>query len=275
MSSLTIEAPEGAEIHQFSVVIPIEAEAIKRDALALCKAIAGVPASDAELAKAVEAVKKTKQIISEVDKTRKAIIAPFKAIIDDARAKELQFVNELETERDRVTGLANHYEQLKQRAAREAQEKIERETREAKQREEAAQREVERLKREAEIATGAGKIELEKKALAASLAAEDAALDAPSTVAVIPAKVAGYSAKEIIDFECVEPFAFATAYPEFWSKQDDNETLKIKRREILEELNKFPNRFTTTPYPDELPEKPGAFPHPPGLRIYHRIRSRI
>lgn len=249
-------------------IIPSAVE-LKKEALALSVPIKKVE-TEQEQALAVNALTALKAITRGMEATRKAVKAPVLDLGRKIDAVASEFTSDVDREEMRISGMVNHYQKLQLRLKREAEEKIEREQREAQRLAE----EAERLRKEAE----------EKPELLPEVAkAEEAAFDAQmsSEVSAGPLAVAkpkGLVVKSRINFQIEDAHVFCQAYPQFFSWNAETETLKLKRREILEELNREDGKgiFSLTTFPEELPDqKDSRIVKPAGMRVFEETKSHV
>lgn len=241
----------------FAVAIPAESQKI-RDAVVKRRQAFKVCNDDAQLAKITDVIRDAKALLKEVELTRKSLAAPFEAIVKKLRATEVTFSDPLKKVVEDLTGMGRNYEQRKLRQEEE-------EAAALKAKAAQVQETVAKL-----IESGD------------ELAAERAAFAAPteSQLARKPTKVIGFSAKEVICFEVVDPIAFCQAHDKLWSWNKETENLHVMRREITELLNDRmikPNPFWDSPFPEDLPatKDARALPNVPGLKLWWGMKSRI
>jgi hypothetical protein len=104
----------------------------------------------------------------------------------------------------------------------------------------------------------------------------DLELNAETTTLSLIDKPKGLAVRQRMNFQVTDPILFIQAYPQFWKWNADNESLKLDRMRILEELNKDAGIFHKTVFPEEL--SAGANPElvrPPGIRVYEEIKAHV
>ena len=255
-------------------VIARSALKLKQDALAAAKPVKRVENPE-EQQLAVAVLKDLKSIRKAMEDTRKLVKAPVielgKKIDDTAR----DFMQELDREENRVQGLINHYQREELRKQREVEQELERQRQETARLEAEAQKQRETAELavdpDAQRAAAREAARLEKEA-------EERRLDEELVGTITVAKPAGLIVKQRLDFQILDPHVFMEAYPQFWTWHADTETLKLKRREILEELNREDNKgiFHRTQFPEELPDKKGSrLVKPPGMNIFEDTKSHV
>lgn len=246
-----------------------DAQELKKQALALSIPITKVE-NDQEQALAVNALQALKAITRGMEATRKAVKAPVLELGKKIDAVAAEFITEVDREEMRISGMVNHHQKTLLRLKREAEE-----AEAAKQRE--AQRladEAERLRKEAEV-----KPELAPQAAEAQEKAFDAQMAGEltgGTVAIMKPK--GLVVKSRLNFQIEDAIVFSQAYPEFWTWNAETETLKLKRREILEQLNREDGKgiFHETKFPEELPDHKGSrIVKPAGMRVFSEVKSHV
>ena len=112
---------------------------------------------------------------------------------------------------------------------------------------------------------------LENQALDMELSAE---------VAIVPGidKPKGLAVRQRINFQVTDPIVFVQAWPKIWKANDDNETLKVDRMRVLDELNKTIGlgAFHRTKFPEELSATDDSrLVRPAGLRVYEEIKAHV
>lgn len=246
-----------------------DAQKLKKQALALSVPITKVE-TEQDQALAVNALQALKAITRGMEATRKAVKAPVLELGKKIDAVAAEFVCEVDREEMRISGHVNHFQREQLRLQREAQAKAEAEQREAQR----LTDEAERLRKEAE----------QKPELAPAVAAaEEKALDAQmageltgGAVAIVKPK--GLVVKSRLNFQITDAIVFCQAYPQFWTWHAETETLKLKRREILEDLNREDGKgvFHTTRFPEELPDQKGSrICKPAGMRVFEEVKSHV
>lgn len=248
-----------------------DAQELKKQALALSVPITKVE-TEQEQALAVNALQALKAITRGMESTRKAVKAPVLELGKKIDAVAATFTAEVEFEEGRISGHINHFQQLLLRKKREEEERLAAEQRETQRLEE----EAARLRAEAEKKNDPALKEqaaaLEEKALDAQMAGE------LSAGPLVVAKPKGLVVKSRINFQVTDPHVFCQAYPQFFSWNAETETLKVKRREILEALNREDGKgiFHETQFPEELPDHKGSrIVKPAGLRVFEETSSHV
>lgn len=246
-----------------------DAQALKKQALALSIPITKVE-TEQEQALAVNALQALKAITRGMEATRKSVKAPVLELGKKIDAVASTFVTEVDREEMRISGFVNHYQRTQLRLKREAEEAAEQERLKAQH----LAIEAERLRKEAEskpeLLPEAAKAE--EKAFDAQMAGEFTG----GTVAIVKPK--GLVVKSRLNFQIEKPIEFCQAYPQFFSWNADTETLKLKRREILEELNRADGKgiFHETIFPEELPDEKGSrIVKPLGMRVFEETSSHV
>ena len=228
------------------------AYALQKAAIAAAKPILKVE-TDEEQMVAVAALQLLKNLRNGMETTRKLVKAPVLDLGKRIDAKAADFLEEPDREEKRIAGLINHRQRQIMEAQRVEQQRIEREQAEVLRLEDEARR-----KREAAERAGDDKLKAEAKKLEA--AAFDKKMEAEvSGTQVVVSKPKGLVVKNQINFRIIDPFLFCKAYPHFFTWHKETETLKLRRREILEELNKEGTLFK------------GA----PGLEVFEDLKSHV
>lgn len=250
-------------------IIP-SAIALKNEALALSVPITKVE-TEQDQALAVNALTALKAITRGMEATRKAVKAPVLELGKKIDKVAADFIQEVDREETRLTGHINHYQREQLRLKREAEEKAAREQAEAQRLEEEAARLRAEAEKKNDPALKEEAVKLEEKALDAQMAGE---LSAGGPLAV--AKPKGLVVKSRLNFQIEDAIVFCQAYPQFFNWNPDTETLKLKRREILEELNKERGLFHSTTFPEELPDnKDSRIVKPIGMRVFEETSSHV
>jgi hypothetical protein len=241
--------------------ITADAFQLREKAVALAKPIQKV-ATEQEQTAAVAALRELKAIRTGMESTRKAVKAP---VLDLARKIDNiagDFVSEIIDEELRLQGMINHYQRKQLDAQREEQERLQREAQTA-----------EELKRKAEQETNPErKSDLEARALDMELGSE---VSAPLAVA----KPKGLVVRERVNFKLTDAIVFCQGYPQFWKWNTENESLKLDRMAILDELNHPSGKglFHRTHWPECLtadPAKPELV-RPPGMEVFLETKSHV
>jgi hypothetical protein len=253
-------------LKDFSGVPEITQDAyqLRKEALDGARPIARVETPEQQV-EAVAALRRLKEIRSGMEASRKAVKAPVLDLGRKIDAIAHEFLTECDKQEGRIQGLINHY-QRKQAELRAAEElKLEQQTLTAGQlRQEAAKHRA--------VGEHAKADALENQALDMELSAE---------VAIVPGidKPKGLTVRNRINFQVIDPIVFCQAYPKMWKASDDNETLKVDRLRVLDELNPKNGGvglFHKTTFPEELPA--GDDPRlvrPAGLRVYEEIKAHV
>lgn len=249
-------------------IIPSAVE-LKKEALSLSVPIKNVE-TEQEQALAVNALTALKAITRGMEATRKAVKAPVLDLGKKIDKVAADFIQEVDREEMRITGMVNHYQREQLRLKREAEEQLAREQREAQR----LSDEAERLRKEAEQ-----KPELLPEVAKAEAAAFDAQMTSELSAGPLAvAKPKGLVVKSRINFQIEDAIVFCQAYPQFWTWNAETETLKLKRREILEELNREDGKgiFNLTTFPEELPDQKGSrIVKPAGMRVFEETKSHV
>lgn len=225
---------------------------LKKNALAKAAPIVKVETEQEQMA-AVAALKDLKDIRTGMEATRKAVKAPVLALSKKIDSTAETFTAETDKEELRLQGLINHF-QRKQREAKEAEEKrIQREQAEALRLEEEAKRKREEAERTNDPKLKAEAAEIEQKAFEKGMANELA----PTVTVENPR---GLVVKSRMNYQITDPIAFCIGNQSFLSWHADTETLKVKRREVLEDINR---------------ENGALLIKPAGIRIFDELKSHV
>lgn len=243
------------------------AQELKVKALALARPIAKVE-TEAEQAIAIDALQALKALRTGMEATRKAVKAPVLELGKQIDSIASDFLDDCTKQEGRLQGLVNHFQRAQLDKQRAEEERIRREQAEAQRLEDEAKRKREEAERANDPVLIQEAVKLEERALDASMAGE---LSAP----IVVAKPKGLVVKSRLNFQITDPHVFMQAYPQFWTWHEDTETLKLKRREILEELNKDRGVFHMTEFPEELPPNGSRIAKPPGVRIFEETKSHV
>lgn len=244
-----------------------DAQELKKQALALSIPITKVE-TEQEQALAVNALQALKAITRGMEATRKSVKAPVLELGKKIDAVAAEFVTEVDHEEMRVSGHINHYQKTQLRLKREAEEQAAREQQEAQRLAE----EAERLRKEVE--SNPELLPQVEKAEAAAFDAQMAVEFTDGTVAI--AKPKGLVVKSRLNFQITDAILFCQAFPQFFGWNVETEILKLKRREILEELNKERGIFHATQFPEELPDrKESRIVKPLGMRVFEETSSHV
>lgn len=248
-----------------------EAHALKAQAIALAVPITKVE-TEQEQALAVNALQALKAISKGMETTRKAVKAPVLDLGKQIDSIAANFLQDSDREELRLQGLINHFQRKQIEAQRAEEERIRREQAEAERLEEAARklRDEAQTSGNPELAQQA--TELEAKAFEKSMEGELS----PAPLAIIKPK--GLVVKQRLIFQIMDAHVFCEAYPQFFHWNAETETLKLKRREILEELNREDGKgvFHMTQFPEELPDhKDSRIVKPAGMRVFEQTTSHV
>jgi hypothetical protein len=197
-----------------------EAYALRNRALKLAQTIFRVT-NEIEQSAAVLALQELKTLRVGIEQSRKLVKAP---VIDlgkriDAIASD--FLSEPVKLEGKLGGMINHFQKEGLKKQREAQEQLEREAKEAERLRELAAKEANPEKKQ----------ELEQQAF-------DKQMDTEVAMPLAVAKSKGLIVKERRNFKITDPIAFVHAYPKHWKWHPDTETLKLRRIDLLDELNR-------------------------------------
>ena len=225
--------------------------------------------SDQDLQTATVAFRALADLRRNMDKSRKAVAAPVDDLKKEINRQAGDFIAEPEKEEARIEGLINHYQRQKLQQQRDAEAARDRELQAAqtqltgaqtKENQAAALREKAKTAKPAEAARLIKQAEaLESEALDMALNVESAALTVTGPVAGFKPK--GLSVKVQFDYQVLKSYEFISSHPEFWTWNEKDETYKIKRRELLEEINKEGGMF--------------AVNAPRGLNIFESVKSNV
>jgi len=232
---------------------------LREKALALAKPIQKV-VTEQDQVTAVAALRELKAIRTGMESTRKAVKAPVLDLSKKIDNIAGDFVAEVEAEELRLQGMINHHQRKLLDAQRDEQERLQHEAQAAEELKRKAEREKDPEK----------KAELEAQALDKELEGE---VSAPLAIA----KPKGLVVRVKLDFKVTDAILFAQAYPDFWGAHDDNETLRVKRMDVLDELNRADGRgiFHRTRWPECLSDNPAKpeLVKPPGLNVFESVKS--
>jgi hypothetical protein len=230
------------------------AYALQKAAIAAAKPILKVE-TDEEQAVAVAAMQLLKNLRSGMETTRKLVKAPVLDLGKRIDAKAADFLEEPEREEKRLAGLINHRQREIMEAQRKEQQRIEREQAEVLR----LEAEAKRKREEAERAND-DKLKAEAKKLEA--AAFDKKMEAEvSGTEIVVSKPKGLIVKQRLNFEVTDAIALCHALPRFFHWNPETETLKLRRRDILEELNAAASK--------------AEIKTPIGMRIFEDLRTHV
>ncbi len=238
-----------------------EAFKLRESAIALAAPIQSVT-NDQELVAAVAALRELKRIRSGMEATRKAVKAPVLELGKAIDAKAADFIEDVLKQEGRLTGMVNHFERKQRDQARADAERLEREKAEALALQKKADEEKDPDKKQAFTDQAFD------KQMEADAAAGTIALSQPRGLVV----------REKVNFRIKDPIVFVQAYPQFFKWNADNESLKLDRMRVLDELNREDRKgvFHMTHFPEELaPAAKPAFVKPPGMEIFADLKTHV
>lgn len=259
--NIKLEPIDAGEAFSGTVTTP-ETALTQRDALTEASATLTAIANQEELETGVAYLRDVGEMLKITEKSRKEHKQPFwdfGVMIDAFAAK---FSAPLEKEKNRLSGLVNHYQRQQLEDKRIADAKAAKEAADAKRAAEEAAKAI----ADAEKKNDAGAL------LEAQLQLEEAAMTAKaaSTVLAAPTNTPkGLVTKVRYDFQITDPLKFVAAAHRFIKFQDDNETLKVDRTAILKAIN---HDTDPTWLP---PEGQDSITHPFGIRIFRDIKSHV
>jgi hypothetical protein len=264
-------------LKNFSGVPEITQDAwqLKKDALASARTVARVETAEQQLT-AVAALKKLKEVRSGIEDSRKAVKAPVLLLGRKIDEIARNYVEEIERQYGRLSGMINHYQRKQLAIQGEERDKIE------SSQTLAAQLRGKAAKLRENAATMFKDSAPQKLAITQAEQMEREAFDLEmnTELALIPAieKPKGLVVKNRINFQVTDAIVFAQAWPQFWKWHEDTETLKLDRMRILDELNREDQRglFHMTRFPEELSQtEDRRLVQPAGLRVYEEIKSHV
>lgn len=260
-------------LRNFAGTLEIAPDAHELKALALAVAIPIAKVEDeAEQAAAVAALRDLKKIRIGIEAARKSVKAPVNALGTQIDHIASAFMADANREEMRLQGLINHFQRKQLDAQRAEEERIRREQVEAQRLSDEAQRKREEAERANDPALKQEAAKLEEKALDAQMSGELAG----GTVVIAKPKV--LVVRSQLNFQITDAIVFCQAFPEFFTWNAETETLKLKRRQILEELNREDcrGRFHLTHFPEELPEKKDSrIVRPAGMTVFEQTKSHV
>lgn len=248
-----------------------DAYALKKAAIELALPIKKVETED-EQALAVAVLKEFKSIRTGIEATRKSVKAPVIELGKKIDSIASMFMEDANREEQRLQGLINHYQRKQLELQRAEEERLRREQAEAARLVEEARRKQEEAERANDPALKREAAKLEERALDAQLSNE------LSGGVVAVAKPKGLVVKSRLNFEITDAILFCQAWPQFFTWHADTETLKVKRREIVEELNRedCKGAFHLTHFPEELPTQTDSrIVRPAGMRVFEETKSHV
>lgn len=246
----------------------------RNDITAITATISQVTTPD-ELERATKGLGLVSKFLKAAEDDANTIKRPRKAWMDNLRDFMADFISPAEKEKQRLTGLINHYQRVKLEEADARTREEAREKADNLKRQEEAQQEQRKLMDELTKAkTAKARQDLEAKLIEMQMKAEDIALDlqAEPSKAIEIAKPGNLTVRVRLDFKITNPHAFIESYPEFWKWNEETETFKLDRRKFLEELNKpAPNTFQWLKFPEEQPID--GIPKPCGCNVFKDVSS--
>jgi len=248
-----------------------DAYALKKAALDLAAPIKTVETEE-EQTLAVAVLQEFKSIRTGIEATRKSVKAPVLDLGKRIDSIAATFMEDTSREEQRLQGLINHFQRKLLDAQRAEEERIRQEQAEAARLAAEAQRKKEEAERANDTALKKEAAQLEEKALDAQLSNELAG------GAIVVAKPKGLVVKSRLNFQIEDAIIFCQAWPQFFTWNADTETLKVKRREILEELNRedCKGAFHLTHFPEELPaQKDSRIVRPAGMRVFEETKAHV
>jgi hypothetical protein len=251
-----------------------DAWALKKAALEAARPVARVETPEQQ-ATAVEALRKLKEVRSGIEQSRKAVKAPVLELGRKIDEIARNYVEEIEKQYGRLSGLINHYQRKLLQEQNEEVDKLKsQETLVTQLREKAAKLRATAMQASSKshaIAWFREADELEAKAFDLEMKTELVAvseLDKPKGLVV----------RNRINFQVLDAIVFAQAWPKYWKWNPETETLKLDRMRILDELNREDGRgeFHMTRFPEELSQvEDRRLVQPAGLRVYEETKAHV
>lgn len=175
------------------------------------------------------------------------------------------FSEPLEKEKNRLSGLVNHFQRRQLEAKQAAETKARKEQEEAARVAEAAAKAIADAEKKGDVGA----------LLDAQLKAEEAALTVQAASAVLAAPTntpKGLVTKVGYDFQITDSFALisALALREFWKWNEKEETFKFDRAGFLKGINHADASLWMLP-----PEGQDSITHPFGIRVYVSVKSHV
>jgi hypothetical protein len=238
-------------LREFSGVPEITPDAyqLRKEALDAARPVARVENAEQQL-EAVAALRRLKEIRTGMETSRKAVKAPVLELGRKIDAIAATFLEECSKQEGRLQGLINHYQRKQLEAKND---------------------ETGKLKEMQERAAQLRKEGRESEAFDLEMSLE---------IAVVPGidKPRGLAVRQRINFQVTDPILFVQAWPQFWKHSDENETLRVDRMRVLDELNKPDGNgaFHKTRFPEELSANDDPrLVRPAGLRVYEEIKAHV
>lgn len=238
-----------------------DAWTLKKAALEAARPVARVETPEQQQV-AIEALQKLKEVRAGIEASRKLVKAPVLELGRKIDEIARNYVEEIERQYGRLSGLINHYQQKLLRERSQEELKLE------QSQDKAAQL----RKRAAELPDDdPRKVNLIAEAF-------DLEMNTELAVVPVPEKPKGLVVRNRINFQVIDPIVFAQAWPKYWKWNPETETLKLDRMRILDELNREDGRgdFHMTRFPEELPtSEDRRLVQPAGLRVYEETRAHL
>jgi hypothetical protein len=252
---------------QGKIEVTPDAYELKREAIKAASAIAKVETPEQQIA-AVAVLREVKAVINGMEQTRKAVKAPVLALGKEIDATAHGFIQEVDKQYGRLTGLINHYQKKLAREKAEEELKIQQEEQTAARLREQA----------ANLRASATNKYTESEARKLEQEAFD--LEMNTELAVVPGieKPKGLVVRNRINFQVLDAIVFCQAWPDFWKWHAETETLKLDRMRILDELNRedCAGCFHKTRFPEELSRSDDRrLVQPAGLRVYEDLKAHL
>jgi len=246
---------------------------LKQEALAAARPIARVETPEQQVT-AVAALKLLKELRGGMETTRQAVKRP---VLDLGRKIDniaRGFMEDVEKQYGRLSGLINHYQRKVARVQHEEADKIaSKETLATQLRDKASI-----LRQQALVADKPSKAKAFNDE-AARIEHEAFDLEMQTELAVVPGieKPKGLVVRNKINFQVTDAIVVAQAFPQFWKWHPETETLKLDRMRILDELNKEGGGFFhETRFPEELSQtEDRRLVQPAGLRVFEETKTHI
>jgi hypothetical protein len=281
-------------LKDFNGVIEVTpgAHELKSKAMALARAVNDVKTPEQQ-STAVAALRELKEVRNGIEATRKSVKAPVLALgkrIDDVAGN---FIEDVERQYGRLSGLINHFQKMQLREKAERERELEKGQNDGNALRQSARDLQDRAGQlhMAANAVSSVKQSNEMKAEAAELLKQAEVLEAKATdlimsgeFAIVPIvdKPKGLAVRRRIDFQVTDPLVFCQAYPQFWkvSANGDhtNEVLTVDRMKVLDALNApgMNSIFHKSIFPEELSKTDDRqLVNPAGLRVFEDVKAHI
>lgn len=249
-----------AENYDRTITIPGAYTAFRDAVVANAAEISAITYPDpAGLKVGTAALTECVDIIKTVEKVEADHREPVNKWLKDIRKKRDDFLASVMTQKERLTGIINHYRRKEideqQRQEREAM-RLKREAEEAvrKAEQDAANAKTEEAKLDAELAAETAKEQVQ---------AAEMSLMAPKDTPK------GLVTRVRFDFEIIDWRKFISTSPEVWTWDKENEVAKIDRRGLLKLLNADDENPWKECLP--IPEQDSATHDDLGIRIFKGI----